>query len=121
MSTLRRNSYSIKFKVSVVEWHHNNEASLHKTAKRFSIDRKRVCEWCQKYSVLKGQTSGALGKHRHINHGKPLSLELDQKVFEFLEDERSEGRAVLNQLLKTEALQIAGGLKLEGSGQAVAG
>ena len=24
--------------------------------KHFSIDRKRVCEWCQKYSLLKGQT-----------------------------------------------------------------
>ena len=93
MSALRRNSYSIKFKVSVVEWYHNNEASLHKTAKRLSIDRKRVREWCSKYSVLKGKTSGALGKRRRINHGKPLSLELDQKVFEFLEDERSEERA----------------------------
>ena len=68
----------------------------------------------KKYSVLKGQTPGVLGKRRCINHGKPLSLELDQKVFEFLEDERSERRAVLNQLLKTKALQIAGGLKLKG-------
>ena len=114
MSNLRRNSYTVKFKVSVVEWHRNNEASLHKRAKRFSVDRKHVREWCQKYSVLKGQTSGALGKRRRLTHGKPLSVELDQKVFEFLEDERSEGRPVSNQLLKTKAIQIAGGLRIEG-------
>ena len=98
----------------MVEWHRNNGASLHKTAKRFSVDRKRVREWCQKYNVLKGQTSGALGKRRHLTHSKPLSVELDQKVFEFLEDERSEGRPVSNQLLKTKAIQIAGGLRIEG-------
>ena len=63
--------------------------------------------------MLKGQTSGALGKRRHLPHGKPLSVELDQKVFEFLEDERSEGRPVSNQLLKTKAFQIAGGLRIE--------
>ena len=113
MSFFCRNSYTVKFKVSVVEWHRNNEASLHKTAKRFSVDRKRVCEWCQKYSTLKGQTSGALGKRRRLIHGNPLSVELDQKVFEFLENERSKGRPVSNQLLKTKALQIAGGLGIE--------
>ena len=108
MSNLRRNSYTVKFKVSVVEWHRNNEASLHKTAKRFSVDRKRVREWCQKYSVLKGQTSGALGKRL------PMANPSRQKVFEFVEDERSEGRPVSNQLLKTKAIQIAGGLRIEG-------
>ena len=114
MSTPRRNSYTVSFKVSVVEWQRKNEASIHRTAKYFSIDRKRVREWCQKYSLLKGQTSGAPGKRRRLCWGKPLSVELDQKVFEFLEEERSEGRPVSNQLLKTKAIQIAGGLKIAG-------
>ena len=71
MSTLRRNSYTVKFKVSVVEWQRKNEASIHRTAKRFSIDRKRVRK------------------------------------------QRSEGRPVSNQLLKSKAIQIAGGLNIE--------
>ena len=49
----RRNSYTVKFKVSVVEWQCQNEASVHGTAKEFTDDRKRVCEWCQRYSTLK--------------------------------------------------------------------
>ena len=102
MSTPCRNSYTVRFKVSVVEWQRKNEASIHTTAKHFLINRKCVSEWCQMYSRLKGQTCGALGKRRRLCWGKPLSVELDQKVFEFLEEERSEGRPVSNQLLKTK-------------------
>ena len=36
----RRSSYTVRFKVSVVEWQRKNEASIHRTAKHFSIDRK---------------------------------------------------------------------------------
>ena len=32
-------------------------------------------------------------------HSASLSVNIDHKVFEFLEDERREGRLVLNQLL----------------------
>ena len=114
MSTPCRNSYTVRFKASVVEWQCKNEASIHTTAKHFSINRKCVCKWCQMYSRLKGQTCGGLGKRRRLCWGKPLSVELDQKVFEFLEEERSEGRPVSNQLLKTKVIQIAGGLKIAG-------
>jgi len=54
---IRRNSYAVK--VSVVEWQRQNEASVHGTAEKFTDDRKRVREWCQCYSTLKGQTRGA--------------------------------------------------------------
>ena len=42
-----RNSYTVRFKVSVVEWQCKNEASIHRTTKHFSIvggrSRKRKC------------------------------------------------------------------------------
>ena len=43
------------------------------------------------------------------------------KVFEFLEEERSEGRPVSNELLRRRALQIAGGMQLEDTFTASAG
>ena len=66
-----RNSYKVRFKVSVVEWQCKNETSIHITAKHFPIDCKRVHELCQKYSLLKGQTCGTLGKRRRLCCGKP--------------------------------------------------
>ena len=57
-----------------------NEASVHRTAKEFGDDRKRVCEWCQCYSTLKGQTHGELGKCHYLRCGQPLSVDLDHRV-----------------------------------------
>ena len=60
------------------------------------------------------QSSGAQGKRRRVCCGKPLSTELDQKVYEFLEEERSQERAVSNELFKLGALQVASGLMIKG-------
>jgi len=57
----------------VVEWQRQNEASVHRPAKEFANDRKRVREWCQCYSTLKGQTCGVLRKCRRLRCGQPLS------------------------------------------------
>ena len=116
MTSPRRNSYTVKFKISVVEWQRKNQASLHRTAAEFSIDRKRVREWRDKSSVLKANECGAKKKRRRLCNGgrRPSSIDLDQKVFEFLEKERSEGRVVTNDMLRTKAVQIAGGLSIQG-------
>ena len=50
-----------------------------------------------------------------------MSIDLDQKVFEFLEKERSEGRVGTNDMLRTKAVQIAGGLSIQGSKEAMVG
>jgi len=46
------NSYTVKFKVSAMEWQRQNEASVHRTTKEFTDDHKRVRKWCQCYSTL---------------------------------------------------------------------
>lgn len=52
-------------------------------------------------------------KHRKLHQGVELtSLELDVAVFEYLQEERSEGRVVRNKDLKSKALDIAQGLGL---------
>ena len=38
-------SYTVQFKVSVVDWHNANGANLSKTSREFEIDRKRIREW----------------------------------------------------------------------------
>ena len=45
------------------------------------------------------QTRGVLGKRRRLCCGQPLSVDLDQKVFEFLEDETERCSYVSSQLL----------------------
>ena len=72
-----------------------------------SIDRKRVQEWDQKYNELQRMNIGANAKRRKLNMGRtPLSPELDQRMFEFLEQERLEGRPVSNACLQAKAAEI---------------
>ena len=91
-----RNSYTVKFKVSVVEWQCQNEASIHRQAKEFADDNKCVCEWCQCYSTLKDKPTECLE-----NAAVYVVANLCQSILtiEFPEDKRSEGRSVSNQLL----------------------
>ena len=42
-----------------------------------------------------------------------MSTDLDQKVFQFLDEERSEGRVVINDMLRTKAVQIAGNVSIQ--------
>ena len=84
----RRNSYTVKFKVFVVEWQRQNEASVHRPAKEFANDHKRVRKWRQPMECLENAAVYAVAN-------------LCQSILtiEFLEDKRSEGRSVSNQLL----------------------
>jgi len=71
-----------------VEWQHQNEASIHRTAEEFTDNFKRIREWCQCYSTLKGQTRGVLGNTAVYS---VASLRQSILTIEFLEDKRSEG------------------------------
>ena len=63
----RWNFYTVRFKVSVVEWQRKNKASIHRTSQHFSIEgghnRKRKCHilcisppaLCTKAKVAKGE------------------------------------------------------------------
>ena len=67
-----------------------------------------------KYDDLKTHSGGAPAKRRRLTMPRErMSADLDQLVFDFLEEERCEGRPVSNTTLIARAAQIAGGLKLE--------
>ena len=56
-----------------VEWQRQNKASVHRPAKEFANDRKRVHEWRQ-------LTHGGLGKCCRLRCGQPLSVDLEHRV-----------------------------------------
>ena len=59
-----------------------------KTANQFSIDRKCVRDWNAKYEELKRHEATSKGKKaRKMHDGRePLSVQLDDRVFDFLQD-----------------------------------
>ena len=92
----RQNSYTVKFKVSVVEWQRQNEASVHRPAKEFANNRKRAASGINAMAHWKDKPVECLE-----NTAIYAVANLWQSILtiEFLEDKRSEGRSVSNQLL----------------------
>ena len=81
-----RNSYTVRFKVSVVEWQHKNEASIYRTTKHFSIkgecNHERKCcipcispppALCTKAKVAKGEDTTVLS-HNPCMRGHKLYI-----------------------------------------------
>ena len=85
------------------------------TAREFGVDRKRIREWRENRDALLLHETGQEKKKRKLHRGPAIrSEEVDLGVLEFLDQERTEGRVVRNKDLKRKALQIAGGLQLDG-------
>jgi len=67
-----RNSYAVKFKVAVVEWQRQNEASVHRTAK----ERWRSQACSRMVSMLQHierRNPRSVGKHCRLRRGQPVS------------------------------------------------
>ena len=109
--TQHLSSYTVSFKVHAVEWLRQHGRNVSAAAREFSVDRKRIQEWDTQYHTLLQRNVGNDKK----NLGRPpVSDAVDKRVFEYLEEERSEGRAVSNLMLIAKAREVSLGLQLEG-------
>jgi len=77
----------------VLEWQCQNEASVHRSAKEFADDHKCVREWCQCYKDKPMECLENAAIYAVTNLCQSIL------TIEFLEEKRSKGRLVLNQLL----------------------
>ena len=103
----RLSSYKVEFMVQAVDWLRSHGRNVSAAARESGVDRKRIREWDKQYTRLLQYTGGAK-KRRKIHPGRPpVSPELNQAVFNFLEEERSEGRVVTNKMLLRRAREIA--------------
>ena len=68
--------YSMEFKKATIKY--SQENSIHSAAKKFKVDRKRVCEWVQKEEKV---TSIKEKRFRLNGGGRKLKdVELDEEV-----------------------------------------
>ena len=87
-----------------------------KTTNQFSIDRKCVRDWNAKYKELKQHEATPKGKKaRKMQDGhEPLSVQLDDQVYDFLQERQTFGLAVSNIALIDKAKQVAAELNIVG-------
>ncbi|KAH6937940.1 hypothetical protein HPB50_005452 [Hyalomma asiaticum] len=100
-------------KIEVIQWHRENGRNVHQMSRHFKLDRKRIREWEKNFNNLLQQNYRKAKLRRKLSNGVPVFSEhVDDALFEFLERERSAGRAVSNRLLSEEAVKIANSMQL---------
>ena len=107
----KNRSYTVTFKLQVIQWHRQNGGNVSETARNFNVDRKRVREWMGQEDVLLMHRRGAEAQKKRIGGGASAkSEELDALVLDWLMDERAAGRPVSNKDLMDKARDIARGI-----------
>ena len=107
MSSLHRKSFTVKYKLNVMEWYHTNGNNAHATAIHFEIERSLVRRWLAKEKAMKKMKDKTKTKRVHYCIPKPMFPALDDEVYQYLCTERAAGRPVSNKQLKAKAMEIA--------------
>ena len=110
----RHRSYTLEFKLGVIQWLESHKCSLRAASKQFGVDRKVIRSWVDSRDVLLSALVHYGPHRRKLHNGKPpASPELDQLVLEYLLQQRREGYLVGDRELQRKALECAEELGLE--------
>ena len=112
MSTAPRRTYTLEFKLSVLEWMKTNRESTRGTARRFGIHRRMVQKWKESESKM-AQAFTTNGAHRKKIHQaeQPLYQKLEENMLNWFISQEKE--ALCDKNIKTRALLIAKDIGLE--------
>ena len=110
----RHRSYTLEFKLGVIQWVESHKCSLRAASKQFGVDRKVIRSWVDSRQVLLSALVHYGPHRRKLHNGKPpASHELDRLVLNYLVQQRREGYLVGDRELQRKALECAEGLGLD--------
>ena len=89
MKMPKKKSYTVKYKVAVLDWYHTNGNNKRKAAREFGVDPKRIREWVDREDDLRAASCSTKGKSmRKLHPGSEYCVEFDNLVLEYLIEER---------------------------------
>lgn len=107
-NTALKSSYTLQFKMGVVEWVELNKSSVRAAAKKFGVDRKMVRSWLSSKERLKSSLLIHGPNKKKLHKGsQPLSYELDRQVSDYCSDMERQGTSVSDTDLRSRALVLA--------------
>ena len=98
------NSYTIAFKLKVVDFAKANNNSL--ASKTFCVDRKRVIEWRKNEQSLKCMDNKTLKKKKKGSGRKLVYPDIDTTLLGWIQKRRNAGARVTGKALKAEAMRL---------------
>ena len=108
----RVNSYTIKFKLEVIEFAENK--SIGAAAVKYKVDRHSIRDWKRKKDALQELSKSVDNKKRKRLLGagrKPLSDEMEEKVLEWIVERRTKMLRVSRKLIRKKAIIVYEDLK----------
>ena len=107
------NSYTVAFKINVLDWYYANGENKSHTSKQFGVDRKRIRDWLQSEDHLRAMPlANRMRRKKFPQEGKsygkrpPGSELLDQAVLNWYKEQRAIGNVVYSRLLRAKALEL---------------
>ena len=105
---MTRASYTVDFKLCVVEWVKSGGRSLREASKTFGVDRKCIRQWVRESGNLGSARVRQGPQTRKLHGGRgPLSEELDRLVLGYLLERRRGGADVEDTELRQRAVEGA--------------
>ena len=100
-------SYTLQYKLSVLDWYHSHGENKKQTAKHFGVDRKRIRDWLRLEQQFRLEPKSNMQRKRNTTGCPPHYQELDKTVLEWYKEQEVQGRKVTNRALRTKALELA--------------
>ena len=106
----KRHSYTIDFKLKLLEWYHNNGENKGLTSRVFNVQPKRVSEWLIIEQQLRNKKGSGGGKRESPESTLLLRLQVDKVLLQWYKEKNAEGiKPTLNQV-RSKALELATGM-----------
>ena len=84
-SIRKQTSYPVKYKLKVIAWYKTSGKNKHTMARQFQLDSKRLQEYLENEDRLQENGVGSAKKKRKVHEGgKPLSVDVDKAVLDFV-------------------------------------
>ena len=100
-----KSSYTLQFKMGVVDWVESNKSSVRAAAKKFGVDRKMIRNWLSNKDKLKISLLMHGPSRKKMHQGsKPLSYDLDRQVLDYYVEMKQRGVDVSDNDIRHRAL-----------------
>ncbi len=100
-------SFTMEYKLNVLDWYYANGQNKKQTAKHFGVDRKRIRDWLKLEQQLRMEPPSNMQRRKKNTGCAAHYKALDQAMLEWCKEQRTQGQKITNQALRTKALELA--------------
>lgn len=100
-------SFTVEYKLNVLDWYYAHGENKKQTAKHFGVDRKRIRDWLKFEQQLRMEPPSNMQRRKKNTGCAAHYKALDQAVLEWCKEQRTRGQRITNQALRTKALELA--------------